>query len=460
MGVDDKDLEFLKNFENYQSEVPLGLWNDVANQLSSQSKEDPALQGLQQHRSAVPADAWKWVKRGLLWLKWRKWAFGLSATALVVTGAVLFLPFHHEEKTAVNQAVVAKKSSALPENKIQANQTNTIRAPYPVQQNSGVYMANHTTSTTNPNHHSSLPATQDLTSNSAAGQSDGGGNKEVGKPDLQEVEVATATTGVSGSMMPLHNFRYSFPSQLSPPENLTAPKPEFENNKNTKLQVYAGSAACLNIPQFGYNLKWAKFYWPTLQDALKMLAENTNSFSYTVGVQRQINRNLFAVGFVYDKTRLKVYGDFTTNEFPQFNNAGEIEKIIETPIWITYKIDALVQAESFALPVQYYREIGKKTTKLFVGGGLTPSLINKSQGSFIVGGNPKETVDGKGIVKKLNMDASLGLMVQQPLTKNLVLQYNANVSRTMLNVFASSYKQSASVYFWKPSLSFKLAYSL
>lgn len=479
----DKDLEFLKNLSSYESQVPGGLWDDINKGIEKFNAEHSDLEKiypLKNHRSIVPDNSWNVIARGLARIAFRRWAFYSVALLLLIAGGIVFFNTDFKDSVSAEATRSKKQNNTAPhlkdkENAYSPSANNGDLTDKGIENNAKTLQKTEIAANTefaapkkeNTPFAERTPATLN------------------GKKDhaviLPSTNIKPATAEQQNAEIIANNDKSSLKNDLFlNKRNLkqTLPffnldnvrsdlnvwccqfKPKKPAGKKMEYRIYAGGDGALNIPHIGFNFKYENYWWPGLQEALKEMAQRTSSFNPSAGVQIVAGKNLFGIGLMLGEIRLKINGNFVTNELPNYNSEGAITSISRYSGYYTFNIDAQVNIDNVSLPLNYYRNVLGKKNKFYVGAGIVPNYTFAAKGSFLQGGSSTEYIDGRGILRKFNADYTAGILYQKVLSKHLFLQGQMAVSKNIINMFAPDYKQSATIGFWKPTAGLKLVYSL
>lgn len=464
MAEKDTNFDFLKGLGDHESNVPGNLWDNIHKgvvQSNQEHKDLIELQGLKHHRSGVPGEMWDRILAGLTRRTRIKWAFisaGLACLIAVIGWGALTLSQNSNNNNNVELKETGKaNASAGLTNEIPESKANATVAKSRTELEKDPLFSRKTVANPTPIN----PLVANNTNNSEQEQT------TTGTTSVNNVEETVSESGMVFNLFLNRPFS-SFPKPELGAIHTTNNYPIVKilepvkktNPPASNLYAYAGGDAALNIPHFGFS-KYSKFYWPDLHSALKNLAVKTGSYNPSIGLQYQKGKNLFSGGLMLSQIQLKIIGNFSTDKLPNINSKGEVESLQKLPFEVSYGINATIKIESFALPLNYYRQfLNKQKSKLFVGGGITPNFTFMASGSFINGANVSSYVNGETVFRKLNSDINLGLIYQKSLSKKLSLQGQLGVSKNMINMFAADYKQASSVGFVKPSAGFRVVYRL
>lgn len=490
----DSDFEFLKNLGAYESKVPGGLWEEINKGIEKLNLEDADLQqlhALKNHRSNIPDNSWNLVARGLARIAFRKWAFYLlGSVAFIAIGLGIWNNLWNRDnvvapaktenhnkkapsvsetnKSSLSKSSNVESSGVQPNKALSSSEQGTSKAILPAYTQNTSTLRDHSNYAKNTTTLGSSSASTPL--NAAATNS-----------NIQTTSQNTGTNS-SGNVNVDLNAASSLPPLLILDKRLfknTLPffalsnfnagqkafcclmmKPAKKAPARLNYQLYAGGDAALNIPHIGFNFRYQDYWWPGLQEALKQLAQKTSSFNPSAGVQITQGRNMYGLGIMMGEIRIKIDGNFVTNELPNYDSEGAITSISRYPTYYSFKIDAKVNIQNISLPLNYYRNVLGKKNRFYLGTGIIPNYTFSARGSFLQGGSSTEYVDGRGILRKFNADYSAGFLYQKYLSKRMYLQSQMTLSKNIMNMFDPNYKQSATLGFWRPTAGFKLVYNL
>lgn len=487
----DSDFEFLKNLGAYESKVPGGLWEEINKGIEKLNLEEADLQrlhALKNYRSNVPDNSWNLVARGLARLAFRKWAFYLlGSVAFIATGLWVWNQLGQTENTVAPAKPALNKKMApagsANKNNSRSESTNTQTGPgkdlskteYSISETEKIVLPSYSVNTNSSG--SSLNNNTDtrtglINNNSANSVSTATGtNSQTNNGQVVTSIVNKDVVVNSGSppLLALNNRLFKNPLPFFALSDFNAGqkafcclllKPAKKTPPKFNYQLYAGGDAALNIPHIGFNFRYQDYWWPGLQEALKQLAQKTSSFNPSAGVQITQGKNMYGLGLMLGEIRIKINGNFVTNELPNYDSEGAITSISRYPTYYSFKIDAKVNIQNISIPLNYYRNVLGKRNKFYVGTGIIPNYTFTAKGSFLQGGSSTEYVDGRGILRKFNADYSAGFLYQKYLSKSLYLQGQMTLSKNIMNMFDPNYKQSATLGFWRPTAGFKLVYNL